>query len=232
MSGTLGLAPGTVKSLNDNFLLPHVSFSRKIDDKSALGLILYGNGGLNTTYPGGGPGTGTFFAGPTGVNLVQIFIAPTYARSFGKRFAAGASLTGSYQAFRATGLANFAPFASNPTGPSLANPGAASSWGIGARLGVLYDASARLTVDAAYQRATSQSKFAKYANLFAGQGAFNIPAVATAGLAWKVTRRWTVVRFVCYRARSRRARPRDDGRSGRYRSWPEPLGSALRWYVR
>ena len=95
MSGTLGLAPGTVKSLNDNFLLPHVSFSRKIDDKSALGLILYGNGGLNTTYPGGGPGTGTFFAGPTGVNLVQIFIAPTYARSFGKRFAAGASLTGS-----------------------------------------------------------------------------------------------------------------------------------------
>ena len=184
-TGTFGLAPGTVKSLNDNFLLPHASFSRRIDAKSAWGLALYGNGGLNTTYPGAGPGTGTFFAGPTGVNLVQIFLAPTYSRMSDK-LALGVSLTGSYQAFRATGLANFGPFVSDGHPGNLADRGAEGSWGVGARVGVLYDASPNLTVGAAYQSVTSQSSFAKYADLFAQRGNFNIPATATAGLAWKL----------------------------------------------
>jgi long-chain fatty acid transport protein len=185
-TGTFGLAPGTVKSLDDNSLLPHASFSHRINEKAAWGLMLYGNGGLNTTYPGSGPGTGTFYAGPTGVNLVQIFLAPTYARAISDRLALGVSLTGSYQAFRATGLANFGPFVSDGNPSNLDNRGADSSWGIGGRLGVLYDASPRLTLGAAYQSVTSQSKFAKYADLFAQQGGFNIPATATGGLAWKV----------------------------------------------
>lgn len=185
-TGTFGLAPGTVKSLNDNFLLPHASFSHQISEKAAWGLMLYGNGGLNTTYPGSGPGTGTFFAGPTGVNLVQIFLAPTYARAINDQLAVGVSLTGSYQAFRATGLANFGPFVSDGNPGNLANHGADGSWGVGGRLGVLYDVSSRLTLGAAYQSVTSQSKFAKYADLFAQQGGFNIPATATGGLAWKL----------------------------------------------
>jgi long-chain fatty acid transport protein len=148
--------------------------------------MLYGNGGLNTTYPGSGPGTGTFYAGPTGVNLVQIFLAPTYARAINDRLALGVSLTGSYQAFRATGLANFGPFVSDGNPSNLANRGADSPWGIGGRLGVLYDVSPRLTLGAAYQSVTSQSKFAKYADLFAQQGGFNIPATVIGGLAWKV----------------------------------------------
>jgi long-chain fatty acid transport protein len=185
--GTFGLAPGTVKSLDDNFLLPHVSWSRRLDEKSAFGLALYGNGGLNTTYPGAGPGTGTFYDGATGVNLVQLFLTPTYARSFGKRLALGLSLITSYQAFKATGLANFGPFVSDGQPNRLANTGSDSSWGIGGRLGALYDASPRLTFGAAYQSVTSQTTFSSYSDLFAQRGAFNIPATGTAGLAWKVS---------------------------------------------
>lgn len=183
VKGTFGLAPGTVKSLDDNFVLPQVSWSRRLDDKSAVGLAFYGNGGLNTTYPG----TGTFYGGATGVNLIQIFLTPTYARAFGKRFALGVSLTTSFQTFRATGLSAFGPFVSDGTPNDLTNRGADGSWGVGGRIGALYDASPRLTFGAAYQSVTSQSKFANYSDLFAQQGAFNIPATATVGLAWKVT---------------------------------------------
>jgi long-chain fatty acid transport protein len=184
--GTFGLAPGTVKSLNDNFLLPQASFSHRIDDKSALGLIFYGNGGLNTTYPGAGLGTGTFGAGATGVNLEQIFLSPSYAWALPGRLAVGVSLTASYQTFLATGLQNFGPFVASGNPDSLTNRGSEGSWGIGGRAGVLFDASPRLTFAAAYQSVTSQSKFTNYADLFAQQGAFNIPATATAGLAWRI----------------------------------------------
>jgi long-chain fatty acid transport protein len=188
VAGTFGLAPGTVKSDNNAFLLPHFSWSRQLDAKSAIGVAVYGNGGLNTTYPGTGPGTGTFFAGATGVNLAQLFVAPTYARALGAKAAAGVSAIVSYQAFRAGGLANFAPFVSDGTANNLTDRGADGSWGLGARLGVLYDASPRLTLGAAYQTVTTQQKFSKYSDLFAQQGAFNVPATATVGLAWKIAR--------------------------------------------
>ncbi len=87
--GTVGLTPGTVQSLNDNFVLPSVSWSHRLSASSALGLVVYGNGGLNTSYPGGGPGTGTFYAGGAGVNLVQLFLAPTYAFAVNRRLTRG-----------------------------------------------------------------------------------------------------------------------------------------------
>ena len=94
-------------------------------------------------------------------------------------------MTAAYQTLRAGGLANFSPFVSNPPA-TLTNPGTDSSWGIGGRVGALYDVSPQVTVGAAYQSITTQQKFAKYADLFAQQGGFNIPATATLGLALKV----------------------------------------------
>lgn len=182
--GTLGLTPGTVQSLNDNFVLPSVSWSHRLSAISAIGLIVYGNGGLNTTYPGGGPGTGTFYAGGAGVNLVQVFLAPSYAFTVGRHLTLGISAIASYQAFRASGLASFAAFSSSPG--NLTNNGADGSWGIGGRVGALYDVSSRLTLGAAYQSVTSQQNLTSYAGLFAQQGSFNVPATATLGLAWKL----------------------------------------------
>jgi len=123
VTGTFGLAPGTVKSLNDNFLLPNASASWRLSENSALGLAVYGNGGLNTTYPGAGPGTGTFFGGATGVDLQQIFLTPAYARAIGNRLAVGVSAIISYQTFRATGLANFGPFVSDGNPNDLSDRG-------------------------------------------------------------------------------------------------------------
>jgi long-chain fatty acid transport protein len=190
---TFGLTPGTVQSTDNTFLLPHFSWSRRLDDKSAIGIVFFGNGGLNTTYPGSGPGTGTFHAGATGVNVEQIFLSPTYSRKFSDRLALGAGLNVSYQTFRAGGLSNFSGYVSDGTADNLTDRGTDSAWGLGARLGALYDVSPKLTLGAAYQTVTSESKFSKYADLFAQQGGFNVPATATVGLAWKPSQPAAVV---------------------------------------
>jgi len=39
-----------VKSDNTIFLIPNVAYNWKLDDKSAVGVTVYGNGGMNTEY--------------------------------------------------------------------------------------------------------------------------------------------------------------------------------------
>jgi long-chain fatty acid transport protein len=182
---TFGLAPGTVLSNDSRFLIPSVAWSRKLGDANALGVILYANGGLNTTYPAVGPGTGPFYGGAAGVNIEQVFLAPTYAFALDKRLSIGLSVLATYQTFRAGGLGNFAAFSSAPG--ALTDKGVNASWGIGGKVGVLYDVSSHVTVGAAYQSITSQRSFASYAGLFAQSGSFNVPATATLGFAWTLT---------------------------------------------
>ena len=58
-----------------------------LDDNSAFGIAVYGNGGMNTDYP-----TMTFYdqsSSTTGVDLMQLFIAPTYARKFAGKHSIG-----------------------------------------------------------------------------------------------------------------------------------------------
>lgn len=105
-----------------NFLVPEFGYNKMLGWNMALGVNVYGNGGMNTTYDNGpapfGGGIPLFNGGTgqrTGVNLEQLFIAPTFAYKINKNHAVGVSLNLAYQRFRADGLGGFAPFSMSPT---------------------------------------------------------------------------------------------------------------------
>lgn len=197
ISGGLGANGGTsgsnVESDSNYFLIPHFGRNWMLDSQSSFGISVYGNGGMNTDYSASNTpfGAGTFGGGDAGVNLAQLFIAPTYAHKFGSTGAWGISPIIAYQTFAAKGLSAFAPLSTDPS--HLTNKGYDSAFGYGVRLGILGKVSPAVTLAASYQSRIYMGKFGKYAGLFADKGAFDIPPSATAGLAWAVTSQGTFV---------------------------------------
>ena len=81
-SGNPGFVPiGTVDSDSEYFVIPEFALNYRIDDASALGVAVYGNGGMNTDYGAvacnpmicGPSGSGVFCGGKAGVDLTQVF---------------------------------------------------------------------------------------------------------------------------------------------------------------
>lgn len=196
--GTFGLAPGTVDSDSEYFLIPSFGANWMIDAKSSAGLSVYGNGGLNTDYPGFANafcpppgGTGTYCAGATGVNLSQLFLTGTYARKFaGDKASWGVTAIVAYQQFEAKGVGSFAPFSSSPT--NLSDNGTDDSFGGGLKVGINGEVTKGLRLAGSYQSKISMGEFDKYKGLFAEQGGFDIPATWTVGLAFDVNPKSTL----------------------------------------
>jgi long-chain fatty acid transport protein len=189
-----GLTPGTVKSDSKWFVIPSFGANWMLDADSSIGLSIYGNGGMNTDYP-----TNTFYgSSPTGVDLMQLFIAPTYARKLAPQHALGITPILAIQRFQARGLQVFGAspppgfppgtpaFSSDPN--NLSNNGYSYSYGYGARIGYQGEIVPNLlNLGLAYQTRTYMSAFDKYKGLFAEQGDFDIPSNWTVGLAVKAT---------------------------------------------
>lgn len=173
--GTFGLAPGDVSSDSLNFVIPAIGANWKLSDRLAVGVALYGNGGMNTDY-----NARTFGFKPTGVDLAQLFVAPTVAYSFLPGQAVGATVIGAFQRFSAEGLRAFSQFSSSPA--NLTNGGADGAWGYGGRFGYLGEFGI-VSIGASYQTKISMGRFDRYSGLFAEQGSFDIPSTWTAGIA-------------------------------------------------
>jgi long-chain fatty acid transport protein len=198
---TFGIGPDDRRSDKDYFLIPNFGIARKFGDDASIGLAVYGNGGMNTRYVGGSatvgapvgnvpPGTaftlpGTFGDGTAGVDLIQLFVAPTYARRLDNGVSIGFSPIFAMQLFEARGLGSFAPFSSAPE--KLTNNGHDRSYGFGVKLGVQVPIGASANFGASYQSKMSMSRFKDYAGLFAGKGDFDIPASATVGVSVAAT---------------------------------------------
>jgi len=175
--GTFGLTPGQVRSDSRLFPVPSLGASWKAGENGAFGLSIYGNGGMNTDWP-----TATFYAGsPSGVNLDQMFVAPTYAYKLAGRHALGVTAIGALQWFKAEGVGSFAPFSSSPS--NLSDKGYSYAFGAGLRVGYLGEWSRVVSVGASYQTKVWMSELDDYAGLFAQQGAFDVPANWVAGVA-------------------------------------------------
>ena len=185
VSGMGGLQTGTFKSRNDVFLIPCGGVNFKLSERSTLALFMFGNGGMNTEYgtnvfvPGYGP-AGT---SPLGVNLEQAFFAASYSHQVSESLTFGIAPVFAVQRFSATGLENFAGYSSDPA--ALSNNGDDWSTGYGFNLGVLYEPNAQWSFGAAYRSRMEMDEFGKYAGLFAEQGDFDVPAVATLGAAFR-----------------------------------------------
>lgn len=191
VAGAFPLKPGAVESDSEYFPVPTLGWSHRLDNQQTIGLALYGNGGMNTDYPGfQSPtcppgGQGTFCGGRTGVDLMQLFISPSYARSFAEgRFSLGIAPIFAVQAFKARGFGAFAQFSSDPQ--HVSNTNRDFSYGAGVRVGGLIKVLPNLSLGGAYKSRVFMSPFADYAGLFAEQGDFDIPESFNIGLAWHV----------------------------------------------
>ena len=172
----------------DMFFVPDFGYNRMINPNLSLGVVVYGNGGMNTTYetsPFGMPGT-------AGVDLTQLFIAPTVAYKITPDHAIGVSLNLAHQRFSAYGLQPFAMLGLSSDATKLTNNGEDSSSGWGVRIGWTGRMSDTVTLGATYQTKTKMSKFKDYAGLFADGGDFDIPANYGVGIAFKATPKLTI----------------------------------------
>jgi long-chain fatty acid transport protein len=166
-----------------NFFVPQFGYNRMMDANTSIGVSVFGNGGMNTQYntsPFAAYGGGTF-----GINLAQLFVAPTWATKINENNAVGVSLNLAYQMFSATGLQPFAGFSSNQN--SFSNNGTDAATGYGIRLGWTGQVSPTVTLGATYQSKTKMGSFSKYSGLFQSQGNFDIPANYGVGIAVKAT---------------------------------------------
>ena len=195
--GAFTIGPNSLKSDREIFIIPHASRSWQLSNDNALALSFYGRGGMNTTWEGGtatfdpdGPGPagpmtfdGTFGAGKAGVNLAQAFLDITWAKKLNDHLSLGVAGVLAAQMFEAKGIITFAPFTETFAAsggmtmpPSLSNTGTDWSFGAGLKVGLHAPLSDKFNVGLSYQTKIYMSEFDDYADLFAEQGGFDIPA--------------------------------------------------------
>jgi long-chain fatty acid transport protein len=171
ISGTFGLAPGTYESDSKVFYIPTLAANWLLDDDEtmALGLAVYGHGGMNTDYttatfdPAGTFGNTT----PTGINLNQLFVAPTFSVLIADSHGIGITPIFAWQGFEAKGLQAFGEMGFSSEPDKLTNNGTSSSVGYGVKVGYLGEWLGFLSFGASYQSKTYMHKFDDYAGLFA-----------------------------------------------------------------
>jgi len=180
-----------------NFLVPEFGYNKKLGWDMAVGVAIYGNGGMNTHYdtsPFAAGGLGAAMGGqsPGGVNLEQLFVAPTFAMKINKNHSLGVSIIYAYQRFGATGLQAFGNAGVSSDATALTNNGYAHSNGWGVRVGWTGKASDNVTLGATYASKMKMGKFDQYKGLFAEQGGFDIPENYGIGIAVKATPNLTI----------------------------------------
>ena len=177
-------------SRKKNFFIPELGYNHLFNPKLSLGVSIYGNGGMNTAYTTPIPLLGSKRAG---VDLTQLFVAPTVAYKVNEHNAVGVALNIGYQRFSASGLQNFANPNFSIAPGNVTDVGYNGSFGVGFRVGWLGTITQRLSVGATFQSRTYMQKLDKYKGLFAEQGGFDIPANLGGGVAFKLTSKATVL---------------------------------------
>ncbi len=197
------IGPGKIDSENTLFPVPSFGWNKMLSDRSSFGVMVYGNGGMNTEYQGGSanvfnPNTntivtapGTFGNGTLGIDLMQLFVAPTYSMKVGENSSIGISLIGVFQRFEAKGLGSFAGVTNSPE--NLTNNGYSTSYGGGFKFGFNSAISDSIRFAASYQSKMRMGEFDEYKGLFAENGDFDIPETWTFGISADVGEKGTFV---------------------------------------
>lgn len=189
-SGIMGLGSFDGND-SENYLIPEFGYNRMISSDMSVGVSVYGNGGMATDYKDLNSSPAALGAGNVGVDLSQLFIAPTFAMKLNENHAVGVSLKIAYQRFKAFGIQGVCGMMS--TSPTrCSNKGYDGSWGYGLSLGWTGQITPTLALGAAYQSRTYMQKFDKYKGLFAEKGDFDIPENYAVGLAWQATPKFLV----------------------------------------
>jgi long-chain fatty acid transport protein len=196
-TGSAAGIDGAVDSESELFLIPEFGYNKLINPKLALGVSVYGNGGMNTDYPTGqiaggacaafNPPSGPYNLlcgkGRLGVNLTQLVVAPTLSFKLSEKHAIGVAPLIGYQRFSIDGAEAFAGFSNAPS--NVSGQGTDSAFGYGVRIGWFGQISESLSLGAAYSTKVYMDKFDKYKGLFADQGAFDMPENFNLGVAFR-----------------------------------------------
>lgn len=188
----------------ENFFIPEFGYNTMLRPDLSLGVTVYGNGGMNTDYPGNGLDQGVCMGGAPngvpanilcgsgnlGVDLAQLIIAPTLAWKFNPSHSVGISPLIGYQRFKAYGLQPFAAISSDPA--NVSNNGYDDAWGFGARVGYFGQITPAFALGVGYSTKIDMSEFDKYRGLFAEHGDFDIPENYSVGVAFKATPKLTI----------------------------------------
>jgi long-chain fatty acid transport protein len=184
---TGNIFPGVSGSYDGNgrksFLIPEFGYNHMVSQNLALGVSVFGNGGMNTDYKNS-PFRGFGGSNPAGVDLTQLFISPTAALKIGNH-SFGVSLNLAYQQFAAQGLEPFDNGFTSSSPGNVTNRGRDDSSGWGLRFGWTGQVLPNVTLGATYQTKTRMGKLDKYKGLFAEQGGFDIPENFGIGIAVK-----------------------------------------------
>jgi len=173
-----------------DFLIPGVGYNRMLNQDLALGIAVFGNGGMNTTYDNN-PFGGAFGGGPKGgVDYMQLFIAPTIAYKLNQNHSIGATVNIVYHQFGAQGLEGFQGFSETPG--SVTNRGRDDATGVNLRIGWTGKISPAVTLGATYQTKTDMGKLDKYKGLFRNQGELDVPENYGIGIAVAATPKLTI----------------------------------------
>jgi len=172
-----------------NFFIPDIGYTKQLSSSTAVGVAVYGNGGLNTQYTNN-PYQRFGATGTAGIDLVQLFISPSIAYRVAEKHTLGVALNIAYQRFEATGLGPFTAYSVSPA--NFTDQGSDDSFGLGVRLGWIGELTPEFTVGATWASKTSMQKFEKYKGLFAGGGSFDIPSNYGIGAAYKLTPALTI----------------------------------------
>ncbi|MHC0052830.1 OmpP1/FadL family transporter [Actibacterium sp. D379-3] len=181
VGGAGPLIPGTYDSENSVFFIPCGGANFTLNERSALGLFIFGNGGMNTEYESN-PFSPLGGSAPLGVSLEQVFLSVNYTYQVTDQLSFGIAPVFALQRFSATGLETFAASSIDPA--NVTNNGDDWSQGYGLNMGLLWEPNAQWSFGAAYRSQMDMEEFDKYSGLFAEQGGFDIPAVATLGAAY------------------------------------------------
>ena len=193
------IQPGTYDSSNDWFLVPSFGWNHRIDDDRSIGVLVGGNGGMNTDYPTdvwrnftppGAPPQFTATA-PTGVDFAQLFVGVPYAHRINANHTLGVMPIVAVQRFKAEGLEPFRGLSIDAN--AVTNNGYDYSWGYGIRVGWLGQLTDRLAAGASFQSRLYMQEFDDYRGLFAEQGDFDVPPTITAGISFAATPTVTLV---------------------------------------
>lgn len=182
---------GTVTSDSDSnyFLVPEFGYNHMLNANTALGVTVYGNGGMNTDYAalGGAFGTANLLggSGSLGIDLMQLIVAPTAAFKLAPNHSIGIAPLLGYQKFAATGLQGFMGISNSPA--NVTENGHDDAFGYGVRIGYMGKITPTVTIGAAYASKMDFQEFDKYKGLFAEQGDFDIPENYNLGVAWQAT---------------------------------------------
>lgn len=190
--GPASIPSGTYESENRFFLLPHFGYNMNLDEQSTLGLAIGGNGGMNTEYDaaifrnfGNQAFPSTLATSPTGIDLMQMFIAINYARKLNSKHTFGIAPILAIQSLDVYGLEPFRPFSKHPQ--QVTGNGRDISYGGGLRLGWLGQLTEQLALGVSYQTQLWMQPFDDYKGLLAEEGDFDIPPNFDLGLAYQLT---------------------------------------------